>query len=185
MGLLTEQRVWGDYGRVKFWKQKLNQPDRSQQFESGQSRRRIPNKERTLEGLRAKNIQNFWFQIFSKVQKLLAKKTWLSQFFIMFKEQARHLCLKIVKFPGFTWKNEKATVISNDRQVRLKSVPGRRQQLMIKRMIYKYSGKDVRSLGANMGSPGINYYRLKQLENVTDKSYLDFSEVPPPTNAFS
>ena len=29
-----------------------------------------------------------------------------------------------------------------------------------------------------MGSPGINYYRLKQLENVTDKSYLDFSEVP-------
>ena len=70
-------------------------------------------------------------------------------------------------------------VISNYRQMRLKSVPGRRQQLMIKRMIYKYSGKDVRSLGANMGSPGINYYRLKQLENVTDKSYLDFSEVPP------
>ena len=35
-----------------------------------------------------------------------------------------------------------------------------------------------------MGSPGINYYKLKQLENVTDKSYLDFSGVPP-TNAFN
>lgn len=76
-------------------------------------------------------------------------------------------------------------VISNNRQVRLKSVPGRRQQLMIKYMIYKYSGKDVRSLGTNVGSPGINYYRQKQLENVTDKSYLDFSGVPPSTNAFN
>lgn len=47
---------------------------------------------------------------------------------------------------------------------------------MIKYMIYKYLGKDVRSLGPNMGSLRINYYRLKQLENVTDKSYLDFSE---------
>lgn len=51
---------------------------------------------------------------------------------------------------------------------------------MIKYMIYKHSGKDVRSLGANVGSPGINYHRLKQLENVTDKSYLDFSGGPPP-----
>lgn len=76
-------------------------------------------------------------------------------------------------------------VISNNRQVRLKSVLGRRQQLMIKYIIYKYSGKDVRSLGTNVGSPGINYYGLKQLENVTDKSYLDFSGVPPPTNAFN
>ena len=56
---------------------------------------------------------------------------------------------------------------------------------MIKYIIYKYSGKDVRSLGTNVGSPGINYYGLKQLENVTDKSYLDFSGVPPPTNAFN
>ena len=76
-------------------------------------------------------------------------------------------------------------VISNNRQVRLKSVLGRTQQLMIKYIIYKYSGKDVRSLGTNVGSPGINYYGLKQLENVTDKSYLDFSGVPPPTNAFN
>ena len=75
-------------------------------------------------------------------------------------------------------------VISNNRQVRLKSVLGRRQQLMIKYIIYKYSGKDVRSLGTNVGSPGINYYGLKQLENVTGKSYLDFSGVPPPNNCF-
>lgn len=75
-------------------------------------------------------------------------------------------------------------VISNNRQVRLKSVLGRTQQLMIKYIIYKYSGKDVRSLGTNVGSPGINYYGLKQLENVTDKSYLDFSGVPPPNKCF-
>lgn len=47
---------------------------------------------------------------------------------------------------------------------------------MIKYMIYKYFGKVVRSLGASMGSVRINYDRLKQLENMTDKSYLDFSE---------
>lgn len=46
---------------------------------------------------------------------------------------------------------------------------------MIKYMIYKYLGKDVRSLGASMGSLRINYCRLKQLENIKDKSYVGFS----------
>lgn len=45
---------------------------------------------------------------------------------------------------------------------------------MIKFMIYKYFGKDVRSLGDSMGSLRLNCYRLKELENITEKSYLHF-----------
>lgn len=46
---------------------------------------------------------------------------------------------------------------------------------MIKYMTYENLGKDVGSLGTSMGSLRINYWGLKQPENVKDKSYVDFS----------